>query len=123
MGEREREQRVVHTVPPGTVEHPTDDVIGLDVSAALEVAQHRGAPRAGRIRQSGSGEVQPRRARRMPFARRNLGVGGKRPLHGLATAGRADDFAHVCAEQTCHRCQRSEKHQLVPEYLLDVIGE
>jgi hypothetical protein len=43
MGEREREERVVHTVPPGTVEHPADDVISLDASAALEVAQHRKA--------------------------------------------------------------------------------
>ena len=37
MGEREREQRVVHTVPPCTVEHPTDDVIGLEVYRGEDV--------------------------------------------------------------------------------------
>jgi hypothetical protein len=49
MDEREREERVVYTVPPSALEHPTDDVIALDTSAVLEVAQHRGAPCAGRI--------------------------------------------------------------------------
>jgi hypothetical protein len=55
----EREERVVHTMPPRTVEHPTEDVICLRRSAALEIAQHRGTPRAARIGQSRSGEIEP----------------------------------------------------------------
>ena len=59
MRKRQREQRVVHTVALGTVEHPPEDVIGLRASAVLEVAQHRRAPWARWIGQSGSGEFQP----------------------------------------------------------------
>src|SRR5688572_4289719 len=123
MGEREREQRVVHTVPLGTFKHPTDDVISLDLSAFLQIAQHGGAPWAGWIGQSGSGEIQRGSAQRMPFARRNLRVGGKRALHCLASSGSAHDFAHVGAAQTCQRGERSEKYEFVPQYLLDVIGQ
>src|SRR6185295_3862427 len=65
MGVRHREDRVVDAMAPRALEHPAHHVVGLDLAAALEVAQHRGAPEAFGIGEARHGPLARLRARRV----------------------------------------------------------
>src|SRR5690348_4081060 len=117
------EDGVVDAVGPRAIEHPAHDVVALHGLAGLEVAQHRGAPQALRVGEPILGELQHLRARRMSLALRDLRIGGERALHRLLPARRGHDLAHVAAEEARARSERAQEHDLLPQVLVDVVGE